>query len=108
MRNQVNLIGHLGNDPEIHEFDKGRKLAKFSLATNEVYTNNEGEKITQTQWHRVVFFGGASEIVEKYLRKGKEVAVSGKITYREYEDKDGVKRRTAEIVGSDLVLLGSK
>ncbi len=108
IRNHVQLIGNLGNDPEIHSFGDGRKLAKFSLATNEVFTNNEGEKVTQTQWHKVVFFGRTAETVEKYLHKGKEVAVTGKISYREYEDKEGVKRYVTEIIGDELLLLGSK
>jgi single-strand DNA-binding protein len=108
MKNHVQLIGNLGNDPEIHSFENDRKLAKFNLATNEVYVNKDGEKITQTQWHRVVFFGKTAETIEKYLKKGKEVAITGKITYREYEDKEGVKRYITEIVGNELLLLGAK
>lgn len=108
LRNQVQLIGNLGNDPEIFQFENGNKKATLSLATNETYINSEKEKVTNTQWHNVVFFGKAVEIVEKYLKKGKEVAISGKLTYRDYTDKDGNKRYITEVVGSEIVLLGTK
>jgi single-strand DNA-binding protein len=108
LRNQVQLIGNLGNDPEITTFDNGKKMAKFSLATNESYTNATGEKIEKTQWHRVVFFGKTVDFIEKYMQKGKEVLVSGKITYGEYTDKDGNKRYSTDIVGNELLALGNK
>lgn len=108
LRNQVQLIGNLGNDPEIFQFENGKKKATISIATNETYVNADKEKITNTQWHKVVFFGKTAEIVEKYLQKGKEVAISGKLTYRDYEDKDGTKRYVTEVVGNELVMLGSK
>jgi len=108
LRNQVQLIGHLGNNPEIFQFKNGSKKATLSLATNETYINSEKEKITNTQWHQVVFFGKSVEIVEKYLNKGKEIAISGKLTYREYSDKDGNKRFITEVVGNELVMLGNK
>ncbi len=108
LRNQVQLIGNLGNDPEIFQFENGNKKATFSVATNENYVNPKKEKITDTQWHRVVFFGKTVEIVEKYLKKGKEVAIGGKLTHHDYEDKSGIKRYVTEVVGNELVLLGSK
>ncbi len=108
LRNQVQLIGNLGNNPEIFQFENGKKKATISVATNETYFNSDKEKITNIQWHNVVFFGKTVEIIEKYLQKGKEVAISGKLTYRDYTDKDGNKRYITEIVGSELVMLGSK
>jgi len=108
LRNQVQLIGNLGNDPEIKSFESGKKQAKLKIATNESYTDADGKKVENTEWHTVIFWGKPVEIIEKYLQKGKEVAISGKLTYRDYEDKDGVKRYITEIVGNELVLLGNK
>lgn len=108
LRNQVQLIGNLGNNPEIKNFDSGKKMAKLSIATNETYTNAQGEKITNTEWHTVVFWNKTAEIAEKYLQKGKEVAISGKLTHREYDDKDGNKRYVTEVIGNELVMLGNK
>jgi single-strand DNA-binding protein len=108
LRNQVQLIGNLGNNPDIFQFKNGNKKATLSLATNETYINSEKEKITKTQWHQVIFFGKSVEIVDKYLKKGKEIAVNGKLTYREYTDKEGNKRFITEIVGNELVMLGNK
>lgn len=108
LKNSVQLIGNLGNDPEVVNLESGRKLAKFSLATNETYKNQQGEKVTETQWHNLVVWGKTAEIAEKYLTKGREVAVNGKLTYRNYEDKNGVKRYFTEIVVNDLQLLGAK
>jgi single-strand DNA-binding protein len=92
LRNKVQLIGHLGQDPEIVNLDSGTKLAKFSIATNESYRNAKGEKVEDTQWHNVVAWGKTAEIVENYLAKGKEVAVEGKLIHRSYETKEGEKR----------------
>jgi len=108
LRNQVQLIGNLGNDPEIITFDSGKKMAKINLATNESYTDANGEKVAHTEWHKVVFFGKKVEVVEKYLQKGKEILVKGKITYREYEDKEGNKRYSTDIVANDILFLGVK
>ncbi|HKJ06594.1 MAG TPA: single-stranded DNA-binding protein [Flavobacteriaceae bacterium] len=108
LRNKVQLIGHLGNNPEIIELESGKKLAKFSLATNEVYKNNEGERVTNTEWHNVVAWNKNAEIIEKYFEKGKEVAVEGKLTSRNYTDKEGIKRYVTEVVCNDFLLLGSK
>ncbi len=108
MRNKVQLIGNLGVNPEVMELQKGQKLAKFSLATNESYYNNAGEKVSDTQWHNLVAWGKTAEKVEKYLKKGTEVAVEGKLVSRSYEDKSGNKRYVTEIVINDFLMLGSK
>jgi single-strand DNA-binding protein len=108
LRNKVQLIGNLGNDPEIITLESGKKLAKFSIATNETYKNSQGEKVTDTQWHTVIAWNKTADIVEKYLEKGKEVALDGKITYRSYEDKDGEKRYVTEIIVNEILLLGNK
>ncbi|MCW8982142.1 MAG: single-stranded DNA-binding protein [Altibacter sp.] len=108
LRNKVQLIGNLGNDPEILTLESGKKLAKFSIATNESYKNQKGERVTDTQWHNVVAWGKTAEIVESYVTKGKEVAVEGKLTTRSWDDKDGNRRYTTEVVCNELLLLGSK
>ena len=106
LRNKVQLIGHVGNAPEIVNLESGKKLAKFSIATNESYKNAKGEKITDTQWHNVVAWGKTAELIENYVPKGKEVGVEGKLTSRTYEDKDGVKRYITEVVCNEILLLG--
>lgn len=108
LRNKVQLIGNLGNDPEIINLESGRTLAKFNLATNESYTNSKGEKITDTQWHNLIAWNKTAEIVEKYLSKGKEIAIEGKLTSRSYEDKDGQKRYVTEVIVNELLMLGNK
>jgi len=108
LRNKVQLIGNIGNDPEILNLDSGKKLAKFSLATNENYTNAQGERITNTDWHNLVAWGKTADVIEQYTSKGKEIAVEGKLTSRSYETKEGEKRYITEVVVSDLVLLGGK
>ncbi len=108
LRNKVQLIGNLGKDPEIVNLDGGKKLAKFTIATNETYKNQKGEKVTDTQWHNVVAWGKTAEIVERYLTKGKEVIIEGKLTSKSYDDKDGNKRHITEIVCNELVMLGGK
>lgn len=108
LRNKVQLIGNLGKDPEIVNLESGKKLAKFTLATNESYKNAQGEKITDTQWHQIVAWGKTADIIEKYVVKGKEVAIDGKLTTRSWEDKDGIKRYTTEVVCNELLMLGAK
>ncbi len=108
LRNKVQLIGNLGNDPEIINLESGKTLAKFSIATNESYKNAKGEKVTDTQWHNVVAWGTTAKIVENYLTKGKEVAIEGKLTSRSYDTKEGEKRYITEIVCSELMMLGGK
>jgi len=106
LKNKVQLIGNLGNDPEVLTLESGRKLAKFSMATNDSYKNNKGERVTETQWHNVVAWGKTAEIIENYLTKGKEIAVEGKLTTRSWEDKEGVKRYITEVVCQELLLMG--
>ncbi len=106
LKNKVQLIGNLGNDPEIITMDNGNKLAKFSIATNETYKNAQGEKVTDTQWHNVVAWGKTAEIAENYLIKGKEVAIEGKLTSRSYENKEGEKRYITEVRCNELLMLG--
>ena len=106
LRNKVQLIGNLGNDPEIINLESGKTLAKFTIATNETYKNNKGEKVTDTQWHNVVAWGKTAEIIEKYVTKGKEIAVEGKLTSRSYETKEGEKRYITEVVCNELLMLG--
>jgi single-strand DNA-binding protein len=108
LKNKVQLIGNLGQNPEIKTLDGGKKLAKFSIATNESYRNADGEKVTETQWHNLVAWGKLAEIIEKYITKGSEVAVEGKLTYRTYSDKDGVKKYFTEIQVNELLMLGDK
>jgi len=108
LRNKVQLIGNLGNDPEIINLDSGKKLAKFSVATNESYKNSEGERVTDTQWHNVIAWGKTADIIESYVTKGKEVAIEGKLTTRAWDDKDGNKRYTTEVVCNELLMLGNK
>ena len=108
LRNKVQLIGNLGNDPEIINLESGKTLAKFSIATNESYKNAKGEKITDTQWHNIVAWGKTAEIIEKYVSKGKEVAVEGKLTSRSYETKEGEKRYVTEVVCNELLMLGKQ
>ncbi len=106
LRNQAQLIGYVGNDPEITELQGGKKLAKFSLATNEIYNNTAGERMVSTEWHTIIAWDRQAEIAEKYVQKGKEVAISGRITQRSYDDSEGQKKRVTEIRCSDLLLLG--
>ncbi|MET1258202.1 MAG: single-stranded DNA-binding protein [Flavobacteriaceae bacterium] len=106
IRNRVQLIGNLGQDPEVIALENGGKLAKFSLATNETYKNKAGEKVTETQWHNVVAWGKTADIVETYLVKGKEVVVEGKLTSRSYEAKTGEKRYITEVHCNELLMLG--
>lgn len=108
LKNKVQLIGNLGQNPEIKTLDGGKKMAKFSLATSEVYRNAQGEKVKETQWHNIVAWGKVAEIVEKYLTKGSEVAVEGKLTNRTYNDKDGNKKYFTEVQVNELLMLGDK
>ena len=108
LRNKVQLIGNLGNNPEIITLESGKKLAKFSLATNESYKNTEGEKITNTDWHNLVAWNKTADIVEKYLNKGNEIAIEGKLTSRSYETKDGEKKYITEVIINELLMLGNK
>ena len=106
LRNKVQLIGHVGNEPEIKTLDGGKKLANLTIATNETYMNNKGEKVEQTEWHRITAWGKTAEIIEKYVIKGKEIAIEGKLTHRSYEDKNGEKRYVTEVIANELLLIG--
>ncbi|KAF2334740.1 MULTISPECIES: single-stranded DNA-binding protein [Flavobacterium] len=105
IRNKVQLIGNVGNDPEIKTLESGRKLAHLTIATNEIYRNDKGEKVEQTEWHRITAWGKTAEIIEKYVVKGKEIAVEGKLTHRSYDDKNGEKRYITEVVINEILLL---
>lgn len=107
LKNSVQLIGRLGNDPEVKNFESGKKLATFSLATNERYINNKGEKVDETQWHNIIVWGKKANIVEDYLKKGSEIAMEGKLINRSYE-KNGEKRYVTEISLNELYMIGSK
>jgi single-strand DNA-binding protein len=106
LRNKVQLIGNLGNDPEIITLESGKKLAKFSLATNESYKDASGQKIDKVEWHNLVAWGKTCDIIEKYLTKGKEIAIEGKLTSRSYETKEGEKRYITEVVVNELLMFG--
>lgn len=108
LRNSVQLIGRLGTDPEVKTFDKDRKIVKFRLATSDVYFNKAGEKVEETQWHNVVAWNGLAGICEKYLAKGNEIAVEGKLMHRSYTDKDSKTRYLTEIVIDEMVILEAK
>ena len=108
LKNKVQLIGNLGNAPEVKTLESGKKMARFSVATNEIYRNAKGEKVTETQWHNLIAWGKVAEIVEKFLTKGKEVAIEGKLINRSYNDKDGNKQYVTEIQVNELLLLGAK
>ncbi len=101
-------MGNLGAAPEVKSISDNKKLAKFSVATNESYKNEKGEKVTETYWHNVVAWGKLAGIVEKYLQKGSEVAIEGKLTNRSYTDKDGVKRYVTEILANEVLMVGGK
>lgn len=108
LKNHVQLIGNVGQEPTITNLESGKKVARFSLATNEYYKDAKGEKQTETNWHTVVAWGKTAEIIEKYVEKGKEVGVAGKLKSRSYEDKEGIKRYVTEIEAIEILLLGSK
>ncbi len=105
LRNKVQLIGRLGQDPEIKILADGNKMAKFSMATDDSYKDKDGQKIERAYWHTIVVWGGLVNIIENYVTKGKEIAVEGKLTNRSWEDKDGNKRYTTEVVCNELLLL---
>ncbi len=108
LRNKVQLIGNVGNEPEMTVLESGKKLIRFSLATNENYKNAKGEKVQSTDWHNMVAWNKTAEIIEKYAGKGKEIAVEGKLTSRSYETKEGEKRYITEVIISEVLLLGAK
>lgn len=108
LKNKVQLIGNLGNNPEVKTLEGGKKMAKFSVATNETYRNAKGEKVVETQWHNLIAWGKVAEIAEKFLHKGSEVALEGKLINRSYNDKDGNKKYVTEIQVNELLMLGKE
>lgn len=107
LRNRVALIGHLGSNPETKKFDNGNMVTNFSLATNDYYKNEKGEKIEDTQWHNIVAYGKIADIASKFLEKGREVVLEGRLVNRHYNDKDGIKRHITEIVLNELHMVGT-
>lgn len=108
LRNKVQLIGNVGNDPEIKNLEGGKKLANLTIATNEVYYKENGDKVQQTEWHRVTAWGKTAEIIEKYVTKGSQVGIEGKLTHKSYDDKNGEKRYVTEVVVNEIMLMGNK
>jgi len=108
LRNSVRLIGHLGDTPKVRKLESGKTVANFSIATNEIYRDSNGEKQSETTWHRLVAWGKQAEIVENYLQKGSEIAIEGKISNSSYEDEKGEKRYVSEVVIRDILLLDKR
>jgi len=108
LKNKVQLIGNLGNAPEVKTTESGKKLARFSMATDESYRNAKGEKVTETTWLNLVAWGKVAELAEKYLTKGKEIAIEGKLINNSYTDKEGNKKYSTEVQVSEILMLGSK
>jgi len=108
LKNKVQLIGNLGNNPEIRTTEGGKKMARFNIATNETYRSSKGEKVTETQWHNLIAWGKVAEIAEQFLCKGSEVAIEGKLVNRNFTDKEGNKRFVTEVVVNEILMLGDK
>jgi single-strand DNA-binding protein len=105
LRNSVRLIGRLGDSPKVRKLDSGKTVANFNIATNEIHFDQNGNKVSETTWHRLVAWGKQAETAEKYLRKGSEVAVEGKLTNRQYDDRNGEKHFITEIVVNSMLML---
>ena len=108
IRNYVQLIGNVGQEPTITNLDNGKKVARFSLATNENYKDSNGVKQTDTNWHTIVAWGKTAEVVEKFITKGKEVGLNGKLKTRTYTTDDGNQRYVTEVVADEILLIGNK
>lgn len=106
--NKVILIGNLGSDPEIRHLPSGSTVANFNIATSETYTNKNGERVTQTEWHRIELWDGLAKIAEQYLKKGQSVYIEGKIRTENWQDNDGNNRTTTRIRGINLTMLGGR
>ena len=106
MKNRVQFIGRVGQDPEVKTLEGGKKLATITIATNDVYYKENGDKVEQTEWHRVTAWGKTAEIIEKFVTKGREIGIEGKLTHRSYDDKNGEKRYVTEVVVNEVLLLG--
>ncbi len=107
LKNRVILIGRLGQNPETKTIESGKKVTHFTLATDDSYKNAEGQRINEATWHNITAWNGLADIADRFLKKGNQVAVEGRIAYRTYEDKKGVTKNATEIILDDLVLLGS-
>ena len=105
LKNKVQLIGYLGQDPETKTTESGKKVTHFTLATDDGYKNAEGQKVNETTWHNIVAWNGLADLADKYLKKGRQIAVEGRIVYRTYEDKKGITKNITEIVLSDFMFL---
>ncbi|MDD2633266.1 MAG: single-stranded DNA-binding protein [Bacteroidales bacterium] len=108
LRNSVHLIGNLGMDPEVKDVANGHKMARFSLATSDTYTNQKGEKVTETQWHNLVIWGKLAEVAGQYLKKGRQIAVEGRLETNAFDDKKGNRKYYTQIVVNDLLMLDGK
>ena len=108
LKNSVRLVGNLGMDPEVKSLENNRKLAKIAIATDEIYKNDKGEKVTDTQWHNCILWGKQAKLAEDLLKKGDEVALEGKLSGRSYMDKDGNKRYVTEIIVNEFLKLSLK
>ena len=106
MKNKVQLIGRVGQDPEVKTVEGGKKIATITIATNDAYYKENGDKVEQTEWHRVTAWGKVAEIIEKFVTKGREIGIEGKLTHRSYDDKNGEKRYITEIIANEVLLLG--
>ena len=106
--NKVILVGNVGKDPEVRALENGRSVARFTLATSETYKNRNGERVTNTEWHNVVLWTPLAEIADRYVKKGKQIYVEGKITNRSYQDREGNMKYITEVIGQNLTLLGKK
>ena len=108
LRNSVRLTGFLGGDPEVKTVGDNKKLVRVSIATNDSYHNDKGAKVEETQWHNLVMWNKTAEIAEKYLHKGSEVTIGGKLSNHSYTDKEGIKRYVTEVIVSELLMNGKK
>ena len=108
LRNKVQLIGRVGNTPEVIQLESGKKLVKFSMATNDSYKNANGDKVEDTQWHNLIVWNNLTNVVEQYVKKGDELAIEGKLTNKSYDDKEGNKRYVSEIIVNELLMVGGK
>jgi single-strand DNA-binding protein len=108
LRNSVRLIGHLGDDPKVRKLDSGKTVVNFSIATNEIYRDQKGEKQSETTWHRLVAWGKQAEIIESYVKKGSEIAIEGKLTNRSWDDKNGEKQYMTEVLVNEVLLLDKR
>jgi single-strand DNA-binding protein len=106
--NKIFLIGNVGKIPEVRTTSNGKKVAQFSVATSESYKDKSGNKVSNTEWHNVVVWSPLAEIVEKYVNKGDQIFIEGKVANRSYDDKDGNKKYITEVVARDITLLGGK